>query len=117
MSYFFTDSTHSHPLFHPPSSLNPVLPQPEVEEEVEDSPLLTMFEQEERQRNEKLHENNDKPYLQFEITSDDGFHTRSDSLQKAWKTVTDKVQDARANSRMKQLSFVGEWILICFPIK
>lgn len=29
-------------------------------------------------------------------------------VAEAWKTVTDKVQDARVNARMKQLSYNGE---------
>ena len=56
-----------------------------VDDDVEDSPLLAMFKME-----EKRHEQSggaagssvkkDVPHLNFEITSDDGFHVESDSL-------------------------------------
>ncbi|XP_028678866.1 histone-lysine N-methyltransferase 2A [Erpetoichthys calabaricus] len=49
----------------------------------------------------------DQPHLVFEIKSDDGFHVEADSIEVAWKAVTDRVQEARANARLKQLSFSG----------
>ena len=52
-------------------------------------------------------DNEDVSRLKFEITSDDGFYVLADSLDKAWKAVTDAVQDARANARMKQLSYAS----------
>ena len=33
----------------------------------------------------------------------------ADSLDKAWKAVTDAVQDARANARMKQVSYASKF--------
>ncbi|XP_064651585.1 uncharacterized protein LOC135502566 [Lineus longissimus] len=45
--------------------------------------------------------------LMYEITSDDGFKVQAESMDEAWKMLTEKLQDARANARMKQLSFAG----------
>ncbi|KAJ8347766.1 hypothetical protein SKAU_G00263550 [Synaphobranchus kaupii] len=45
--------------------------------------------------------------LMFEICSDDGFQIRSESIEEAWKSLTDKVQEARSNARLKELSFEG----------
>eukprot|EP00058_Branchiostoma_floridae_P027704 XP_002613195.1 hypothetical protein BRAFLDRAFT_278042 [Branchiostoma floridae] len=49
----------------------------------------------------------DKPKLVFEITSDDGFKTTADTIDAAWDQVVEKVQEARINARMKQLSFAA----------
>uniref|UniRef100_A0A3Q3RZY9 Histone-lysine N-methyltransferase n=1 Tax=Mastacembelus armatus TaxID=205130 RepID=A0A3Q3RZY9_9TELE len=43
----------------------------------------------------------------FEICSEDGFHIRCESIEEAWKSLTDKVKEARANARLKELSFEG----------
>ncbi|XP_072319008.1 histone-lysine N-methyltransferase 2A [Eucyclogobius newberryi] len=43
----------------------------------------------------------------FEISSEDGFHIRCESIEEAWKSLTDKVQEARTNARLKELSFDG----------
>ncbi|XP_055005058.1 histone-lysine N-methyltransferase 2A-like [Boleophthalmus pectinirostris] len=43
----------------------------------------------------------------FEISSEDGFHIRCESIEEAWKSLTDKVQEARSNARLKELSFDG----------
>uniref|UniRef100_A0A3B4YCG1 Histone-lysine N-methyltransferase n=1 Tax=Seriola lalandi dorsalis TaxID=1841481 RepID=A0A3B4YCG1_SERLL len=43
----------------------------------------------------------------FEICSEDGFHIRCESIEEAWKSLTDKVQEARSNARLKELSFEG----------
>uniref|UniRef100_A0A3Q0R0M0 Histone-lysine N-methyltransferase n=1 Tax=Amphilophus citrinellus TaxID=61819 RepID=A0A3Q0R0M0_AMPCI len=43
----------------------------------------------------------------FEICSEDGFHIRCESIEEAWKSLTDKVQEARSNARLKKLSFEG----------
>ncbi|XP_056613251.1 histone-lysine N-methyltransferase 2A [Triplophysa dalaica] len=45
--------------------------------------------------------------LMFEICSDDGFQIRCESIEEAWKYLTDKVQEARSNARLKALSFDG----------
>ncbi|XP_063798252.1 histone-lysine N-methyltransferase 2B isoform X2 [Pseudophryne corroboree] len=47
------------------------------------------------------------PYLCFEISSEDGFYTLSDSAEGAWKTVVEKVQEARGVGRLRHLSFSG----------
>ncbi|KAK1899691.1 Histone-lysine N-methyltransferase 2A [Dissostichus eleginoides] len=43
----------------------------------------------------------------FEICSEDGFHIRCESIEEAWKSLTDKVQEARSNARLNELSFEG----------
>uniref|UniRef100_A0A8C7HIF5 Histone-lysine N-methyltransferase n=1 Tax=Oncorhynchus kisutch TaxID=8019 RepID=A0A8C7HIF5_ONCKI len=48
-----------------------------------------------------------KKGLIFEICSDDGFQIRCESIEEAWKSLTDKVQEARSNARLKELSFEG----------
>nr|XP_056716404.1 histone-lysine N-methyltransferase 2A [Euleptes europaea] len=83
----------------------------EDEEEEEDegpfsSPLIFWLQQE-RKRKESLAERKPKKGLVFEISSDDGFQICSESIEEAWKSLTDKVQEARSNARLKQLSFTG----------
>ena len=55
-----------------------------LDDDVEDSPLLAMFQQEERRHQQAggagAGLKKDVPHLSFEITSDDGFHVESDSL-------------------------------------
>ncbi|XP_041842744.1 uncharacterized protein kmt2bb isoform X2 [Melanotaenia boesemani] len=48
--------------------------------------------------------NREHPHLQFEITSDDGFSVEADSIEVAWKTVIDGVQEARAIARLRPLT-------------
>ncbi|XP_062873001.1 histone-lysine N-methyltransferase 2A-like isoform X2 [Trichomycterus rosablanca] len=48
-----------------------------------------------------------KKGLLFEICSDDGFKICSESIEEAWKSLTDKVQEARSNAKLKELSFDG----------
>jgi hypothetical protein len=50
--------------------------------------------------------------LMFEIASDDGFKVQAESMDEAWKMLTEKLQDARSNARMKQLSFAGRLSLV-----
>ncbi|XP_015269182.1 PREDICTED: histone-lysine N-methyltransferase 2A [Gekko japonicus] len=82
----------------------------EEEEEEEEgtfsSPLIFWLQQE-RRRKESLAERKPKKGLVFEISSDDGFQISSESIEDAWKSLTDKVQEARSNARLKQLSFTG----------
>ncbi|XP_064595526.1 LOW QUALITY PROTEIN: histone-lysine N-methyltransferase 2A-like [Liolophura sinensis] len=100
-----TGRLQSHPMIHSQRDLS-VLPQPALEEEVTESPLTAPAYSTEDQRNrESQRANKDKPRLMFEITSDDGFYTRADTMEEAWLKVTEKVQDARISARMKQLSF------------
>jgi len=55
-----------------------------VDEDADDSPLLAMFQQQERHHQQTggtgAGTKKDVPHLSFEITSDDGFHVESDSL-------------------------------------
>ncbi|KAL4647514.1 histone-lysine N-methyltransferase MLL-like [Arapaima gigas] len=41
----------------------------------------------------------------FEIHSDDGFYICSDSIEEAWRCLTDKVQQARSKAGLKKLYF------------
>uniref|UniRef100_A0A3B3XAD6 Histone-lysine N-methyltransferase n=1 Tax=Poecilia mexicana TaxID=48701 RepID=A0A3B3XAD6_9TELE len=43
----------------------------------------------------------------FEIYSEDGFHIRCESIEEAWKSLTDKVKEARSNAQLRELSFEG----------
>ncbi|XP_061449175.1 histone-lysine N-methyltransferase 2A isoform X1 [Rhineura floridana] len=79
---------------------------PEDEEDTFSSPLMFWLQQE-RKRKESLAERKPKKGLVFEISSDDGFQICAESIEEAWKSLTDKVQEARSNARLKQLSFAG----------
>lgn len=81
------------------------LPEPVKEEEIHDSPLSDV--QQPSPQGGDSAQRKDGPKLMFDITSDDGFHVRSESAEQAWKAVTDRVQDARTNARMRNLSFSG----------
>uniref|UniRef100_A0A3Q2QCV2 Histone-lysine N-methyltransferase n=1 Tax=Fundulus heteroclitus TaxID=8078 RepID=A0A3Q2QCV2_FUNHE len=48
-----------------------------------------------------------KKGIVFEIYSEDGFHVRCESIEEAWKSLTDKVKEARSNAQLKELSFEG----------
>ncbi|XP_048117913.1 histone-lysine N-methyltransferase 2A [Alosa alosa] len=48
--------------------------------------------------------NQDQPHLRFEIISDDGFSVEADSIEVAWRAVTDGVQEVRAAHHLKQLT-------------
>ncbi|KAJ8388344.1 hypothetical protein AAFF_G00134980 [Aldrovandia affinis] len=58
-------------------------------------------------RKDALLDREPKRGVMFEICSDDGFQIRSESIEEAWKSLTDKVQEARSNARLKELSFEG----------
>ncbi|XP_063166925.1 histone-lysine N-methyltransferase 2A isoform X2 [Candoia aspera] len=79
----------------------------EEEEEGSFSSPLMFWLQQERKRKESLAEKKPKKGLIFEISSDDGFWICAESIEEAWKSLTDKVQEARSNARLKQLSFAG----------
>ncbi|XP_017282032.1 histone-lysine N-methyltransferase 2B isoform X2 [Kryptolebias marmoratus] len=49
--------------------------------------------------------NREQPHLRFEISSDDGFSVEADSIEVAWKAVVDGVQEARAITRLRPLTF------------
>nr|XP_015192943.1 PREDICTED: histone-lysine N-methyltransferase 2A isoform X3 [Lepisosteus oculatus] len=61
----------------------------------------------EQQQKDRPADRKPKKGLMFEICSDDGFQIRSESIEEAWKSLTDKVQEARSNARLKELSFEG----------
>ncbi|XP_031440103.1 histone-lysine N-methyltransferase 2A isoform X3 [Clupea harengus] len=48
-----------------------------------------------------------KKGLMFEISSEDGFQIRCESIEEAWKSLTHKVKEARSNAKLKELSFEG----------
>ncbi|XP_072324982.1 histone-lysine N-methyltransferase 2B-like isoform X2 [Scyliorhinus torazame] len=87
----------------------------EEDEDEDDEDEEEEDEEEEEQKDEKNKENwrgtetgkRNGPHLRFEITSDDGFSVCADSIDGAWKTVLDKVLEARANARLKQISLAG----------
>ncbi|XP_031762526.1 histone-lysine N-methyltransferase 2A isoform X2 [Xenopus tropicalis] len=70
------------------------------------SPLMRLLQQE-RNRQGSPTEEKPKTGLLFEISSDDGFQISAGSIEEAWKSLTEKVQEARSNARLKQLSFAG----------
>ncbi|XP_002740398.1 histone-lysine N-methyltransferase 2B-like, partial [Saccoglossus kowalevskii] len=75
--------------------------------EEDNSVLLKLMEQEEKRKKKEKLLNKDDPHLVFEITSDDGFYTKADTITAAWSQVLDKVQEARNSQGMKYLSFAG----------
>ncbi|XP_071656655.1 histone-lysine N-methyltransferase 2B isoform X5 [Patagioenas fasciata] len=48
-----------------------------------------------------------RPQLCFEISNEDGLSVTAPSIEGAWRAVTEKVQEARANARLRHLSFAG----------
>ncbi|XP_041427295.1 histone-lysine N-methyltransferase 2A isoform X2 [Xenopus laevis] len=70
------------------------------------SPLMRLLQQE-RNRQGIPTKVKPKTGLLFEISSDDGFQISAGSIEEAWKSLTEKVQEARSNARLKQLSFAG----------
>lgn len=48
-----------------------------------------------------------QPHLRFEITSDDGFSVKANSIEVAWRAVIDGVLEARADFHLKQLPLGG----------
>ncbi|KAM7235578.1 hypothetical protein CapIbe_012764 [Capra ibex] len=82
-------------------------PKTAEEEESNFSSPLMLWLQQEQKRKESIAEKKPKKGLVFEISSDDGFQICAESIEDAWKSLTDKVQEARSNARLKQLSFAG----------
>ncbi|XP_044191595.1 histone-lysine N-methyltransferase 2B isoform X4 [Thunnus albacares] len=48
-----------------------------------------------------------QPHLRFEITSDDGFSVKANSIEVAWRAVIEGVLEARAGFHLKQLPLGG----------
>ncbi|XP_053528387.1 histone-lysine N-methyltransferase 2A isoform X7 [Artibeus jamaicensis] len=82
-------------------------PKTVEEEETNFSSPLMLWLQQEQKRKESFTDKKPKKGLIFEISSDDGFQICAESIEDAWKSLTDKVQEARSNARLKQLSFAG----------
>ncbi|XP_073426510.1 histone-lysine N-methyltransferase 2B isoform X2 [Dendrobates tinctorius] len=79
-----------------------------VSDHVEDfSPNFDNFEDRFLEEKENLFLKRGRPHLRFEIISEDGFYTQSDSAEGAWRRVVEKVQEARGVGRLRQLSFSG----------
>uniref|UniRef100_A0A452QVS1 Histone-lysine N-methyltransferase n=1 Tax=Ursus americanus TaxID=9643 RepID=A0A452QVS1_URSAM len=91
----------------PLSIFSLVEPKTVEEEESNFSSPLMLWLQQEQKRKESIAEKKPKKGLVFEISSDDGFQICAESIEDAWKSLTDKVQEARSNARLKQLSFAG----------
>ncbi|XP_060073553.1 uncharacterized protein LOC132553337 [Ylistrum balloti] len=94
----------SHPILHAQKDLL-TLPQPAVEEEVVATPYSRANEGHGRGQSRDVARSKKESYLVFEISSDDGFSCRADSMDEVWRQIAEKVQDARVAARMKQLSF------------
>lgn len=92
---------------NPASEPESAEPKPVEEEESQFSSPLMLWLQQEQKRKESIAEKKPKKGLVFEISSDDGFQICAESIEDAWKSLTDKVQEARSNARLKQLSFAG----------
>ncbi|XP_073511675.1 histone-lysine N-methyltransferase 2B isoform X2 [Phyllobates terribilis] len=71
------------------------------------SPNFDDFEDRFLKEKENLLLRRGSPHLRFEIISEDGFYTQSDSAEGAWRRVVEKVQEARGVGRLRQLSFSG----------
>ncbi|KAM9660040.1 histone-lysine N-methyltransferase 2A isoform 8-T8 [Trichechus inunguis] len=92
---------------NPASEQESTEPKTVEEEESNFSSPLMLWLQQEQKRKESIAEKKPKKGLVFEISSDDGFQICAESIEDAWKSLTDKVQEARSNARLKQLSFAG----------
>lgn len=58
----------------------PHLPEAEIEEEIENSPLLAMLETEGQRIKDEAQTMESTPHLMFEITNSSGFSVQADSL-------------------------------------
>ncbi|KAJ8368203.1 hypothetical protein SKAU_G00082310, partial [Synaphobranchus kaupii] len=59
------------------------------------------------QKEEEAQSSSSERRLLFEICSDDGFQVRCETIEEAWKSLTDKVQEARSHANLKELCFQG----------
>ncbi|CAN2388034.1 histone methyltransferase activity (H3-K4 specific) [Pristimantis euphronides] len=71
------------------------------------SPSFDDFEDRFLSEKENLSPRKGSPQLRYEIISEDGFYTQSDSADGAWRAVVEKVQEARGVGRLRQLSISG----------
>ncbi|XP_061072519.1 histone-lysine N-methyltransferase 2A [Conger conger] len=58
-------------------------------------------------KEERAQSSSSERRLLFEICSDDGFQVRCETIEEAWKSLTDKVQEARSHVNLKELCFQG----------
>uniref|UniRef100_A0A8C7TX02 Histone-lysine N-methyltransferase n=1 Tax=Oncorhynchus mykiss TaxID=8022 RepID=A0A8C7TX02_ONCMY len=95
------------PSAEPPSLTSKTSEFPEEKSETTAGSLLVASPDQEGSRRDSSMDSKPKKGLIFEICSDDGFQIRCESIEEAWKSLTDKVQEARSNARLKELSFEG----------
>ncbi|XP_052063462.1 uncharacterized protein LOC127703085 isoform X2 [Mytilus californianus] len=93
----------AHPIIHGPKEVTS-LPQPALEEEVTESSMSSFMEHQQRVLEKAERKDKDGAHLMFEITSDDGFSCKAETMEEAWQQVTERVQDARTTARLKHLS-------------
>ncbi|VDI41524.1 histone-lysine N-methyltransferase MLL1 [Mytilus galloprovincialis] len=93
----------AHPIIHGPKEVTS-LPQPALEEEVTESSMSSFMEHQQRVQEKAERKDKDGAHLMFEITSDDGFSCKAETMEEAWQQVTERVQDARTTARLKHLS-------------
>lgn len=67
-------------MFEPHPMFRPHLPEAEIEEEIENSPLLAMLETEGQRTKDEARATESAPHLMFEITNGNGFSVQADSL-------------------------------------
>lgn len=76
----------SHPIVHFPHQAGGTLPQAAVEEEITDTPLRKMppTPDLQNQGTARVPRPRDMPRLSFEVTSEDGFYCRADTMEGEW---------------------------------
>ncbi|GBL83584.1 Histone-lysine N-methyltransferase 2A [Araneus ventricosus] len=79
----------------------------DVESE-EESPLVRMHLRQMELEGREEPFPKDRPYLLYEIDSEDGLHIQSRNLRDAWLKVYDELQDARIAAHMKQITLAPE---------
>uniref|UniRef100_A0A8C8H0E0 Histone-lysine N-methyltransferase n=1 Tax=Oncorhynchus tshawytscha TaxID=74940 RepID=A0A8C8H0E0_ONCTS len=102
-----TGNVYSVKSAEPPALTSKTSEFPEEKSETTAGSLLVASPDQEGSRRDSSMDSKPKKGLIFEICSDDGFQIRCESIEEAWKSLTDKVQEARSNARLKELSFEG----------
>ncbi|GAB1603167.1 histone-lysine N-methyltransferase 2A-like isoform X2 [Argonauta hians] len=93
--------------YHGGSHLNGDTPLAEMEEEVLETPFMSSQSRIPVGPSTEPKPDLNVPHLVFEISSDDGFYCRAHSIDDAWRQVYEAVQDVRALSKRKQLSYAN----------
>ncbi|KAF8774197.1 Histone-lysine N-methyltransferase 2A like protein [Argiope bruennichi] len=78
------------------------------DESEEESPLVRMHLRQMELEGREESFPKDRPYLMYEIDSEDGLHIQSRNLRDAWLKVYDELQDARIAAHMKQITLAPE---------